>query len=118
MSTRPHSVGAVLTPNTTKTMFVVPTRNIARWSLLYAFNGTSSAKNFRAWWYDSSANVEIPILYDYPLAAKEYLKFDGGAEIILDEHDEIRVWIESGATTPGCVITVELEQRSTVQNYL
>ena len=113
---RPHSVGKVLTPNTNTIMFTVPTRNIARWSLLYAYNGTASAKNFRAWWYDSSANVEIPIVYDYPLAAKEFLKFDG-SDVILDEGDEIRVFIESGATQPGCVITVELEQRSTVQNY-
>ena len=114
---RPHSVGLVLTPNTVTTMFTVPTRNIARWSLLYAYNGTSSAKNFRAWWYDSSANLEIPIVYDYPLAAKEFLKFDG-SDVILDEGDEIRVWIETGATQPGCIITVELDQRSTVQNFL
>jgi hypothetical protein len=113
---RPHSVGKVLTPNTNTTMFTVPTRNIARWSLLYAYNGTSSAKDFRAWWYDKSADVEIPIVYDYPLGAKEFLKFDG-SDVILDEGDEIRVFIESGATQPGCVITVELEQRSTVQNY-
>jgi len=114
---RPHSVGKTLTPNTVTTMFTVPTRNIARWSLLYAYNGTSSAKNFRAWWYDSSENVEIPIVYDYALGSKSFLKFDG-SEVILDEGDEIRVFIESGATNPGCIITVELEQRSTVQNYL
>ena len=114
---RPHSVGLVLTPNTVTTIFTVPTRNIARWSLLYAYNGTASAKNFRAWWYDSSANLEIPIVYDYPLAAKEFLKFDG-SDVILDEGDEIRVWIETGAAQPGCIITVELDQRSTVQNFL
>ena len=113
---RPHSVGKVLTPNTVTTMFTVPIRNIARWSLLYAYNGTSSAKDFRAWWYDKSADVQIPIVYDYPLGAKEFLKFDG-SDVILDEGDEIRVFIESGATQPGCVITVELEQRSTVQQY-
>lgn len=117
MSTRPHSVGVTLTPNTTTTLFTVPTRFIARWNLLYAYNGTSSAKNFRAWWYDKSENVEIPIVYDYPLAAKEFLKFDG-SYVVLDEGDEIRVWIESGATQPGCIITVELEQRSTVQSFL
>jgi len=113
---RPHSVGLVLTPNTVTTIFTVPTRNIARWSLLYAYNGTSSAKNFRAWWYDSSANIEVPIVYDYPLASKTFLKFDG-SEIILDEGDEIRVWIETGATQPGCIVTLELDQRSTVQNF-
>ena len=114
---RPHSVGLVLTPNTVTTMFTVPARNIAKWSLLYAYNGTSSAKNFRAWWYDSSTNTEIPIVYDYPLAAKAFLKFDG-SDVVLDEGDEIRVWIETGATQPGCIITVELDQRSTVQNFL
>ena len=114
---RSHSVGKALTPNTTTTMFVVPTRNIAKWSLLYAYNGTSSAKNFRAWWYDKSENVEIPIVYDYPLAAKTYLRLDGTAYTVLDEGDEIRVWIETGATQPGCIITVELEQRSTVQQF-
>lgn len=113
---RPHSVGMILTPNTVTTMFTVPTRNIARWSLLYAYNGTAAAKNFRAWWYDSSLNVEIPIVYDYPLASNTFLKFDG-SEVILDEGDEIRVWIETGATQPGCIITVELDQRSTVQNF-
>ena len=114
---RPHSVGKNLTPNTVTTMFTVPTRNIARWGLLYAYNGTSTAKNFRAWWYDASENVEIAIVYDYPLTAKSFLKFDG-SDVILDEGDEIRVFIESAATQPGCIITVELEQRSTVQNFL
>lgn len=115
---RPHSVGANLTPNTTTTMFVVPTRMIAKWNLLYAFNGTSSSKNFRAWWYDKSENLEIPIVYDYPLAAKVFLKFDGGSYVVLDEGDEIRVWIESGATNATAIVTMELEQRSTVQQFL
>lgn len=114
---RPHSVGVELTPNTVTTMFTVPTRNIAKWNLLYAYNGTSSAKNFRAWWYDSSENALIPIVYDYPLDAKEFLKFDGGSYVVLDEGDEIRVWIESGATAPGCIVTLEIEQRSTVQQF-
>ena len=118
MNTRPHSVGVNLTPNTTTTMFVVPTRNLARWNLLYAFNGTASAKDFRAWWYDKSEDELIPIVYDYPLDASTYLKFDGGSYVVLDEGDEIRVWIETDATNAGCIITVELEQRSTVQNYL
>ena len=49
--------------------------------------------------------------------AKAFLKFDG-SDVVLDEGDEIRVWIETGATQPGCIITVELDQRSTVQNFL
>lgn len=114
---RPHSVGLNLTPATKTTVFTVPTRNIARWSLLYAYNGTASAKNYSAWWYDASENTEIPIVYNYPLAAANYLKFDG-AEVILDEGDEIRVQVETGATNATTIITVELEQRSTVQQFL
>ena len=115
---RPHSVGKNLTPNTTTTMFTVPTRNIAKWSLLYAYNGTASAKNFRAYWYDASENTEIAVAYDYSLTAKSFLRLDGEAFVTLDEGDEIRVWIETGATNSSCIISVELEQRSTVQNYL
>jgi hypothetical protein len=114
---RPHSVGIALAADTAVTMFTVPTRNIAKWTLLYAYNGTTSAKNFRAIWYDKSANVEIPIVYDIPLGAKTSLKFDG-SYVALDEGDEIRVFIESGAVNAGVIITLELEQRSTVQNYL
>lgn len=113
---RPHSVGAVLTPNTVTTLFTVPTRSIAKWSLLYAYNGTSAAKNFRAWWYDASSATEIPIVYDYQLGAKAYLKFDG-ADVVLDEGDEIRVWIETGATNAGCIITVDIDQRTAVQQF-
>jgi hypothetical protein len=113
---RPHSVGANLVANTKTTLFTVPTRNIAKWNLLYAHNATSSAKNFSAWWYDKSENTEIAIVSDYPLPAKEYLKFDGGAYVVLDEGDEIRVKSETGAVA-SCIITMELEQRSTVQQF-
>lgn len=114
---RPHSVGAVLVPNTVTTLFTVPTRSIAKWSLLYAYNGTAAAKNFRTWWYDKSTNIEIPVVYDYQLGAKAFLKFDG-SDVILDEGDEIRVWIETGASNSGCIITVDLDQRSTVQQFI
>jgi acyl-homoserine lactone acylase PvdQ len=115
---RPHSVGALLTPDTVTTLFVVPTRMIAKWNLLYAYNGTASAKDFRAWWYDKSEDLEIPVVYDYPLDATSFLKFDGGSYVVLDEGDEIRVWIEDDAANAGVIVTMELEQRSTVQNFL
>ncbi len=113
---RRHSVGKDLVANTKTTMFTVPTRNIARWSLLFAANHSASSKWFTCWWYDSSENTEIEVVFEYGLTAKSYLKFDG-SEVILDEGDEIRVQSETGSTTT-CIITVELEQRSTVQQYL
>lgn len=113
---RPHSVGKELIANTTTVMFTVPTRNIARWSLLFAANHSSSSKWFTCWWYDKSENTEIEVVFEYPLTAKAFLKFDG-SEVILDEGDEIRVRSETGSVTT-CIITVELEQRSTIQQFL
>jgi hypothetical protein len=113
---RPHSVGKNLTANVKTTVFTVPTRNMAKWLLLFATNHSSSSKWISVWWYDSSENVEIEVLFEYAVTAKNFLRIDGQAYILLDEGDEIRVKSETGSTTT-CIITVELEQRSTVQNY-
>lgn len=108
---KPFSVGANLTPNTKTTLYTVPSGYYVKWNLLYAGNGTSSAKDFSAWWYDKSNNTEIGIVIDYPLDAKGYLKFDGGAYVTLEEGDEIRVQAELGSTT-SVIITVELIQKN------
>lgn len=114
---RPFSVGKNLEAGVKTTMFIVPTKFIALWNLLYAHNGTASAKNFSAWWYDASEDIEIPIVYNYPLPASEYLKFDGGAYITLEAGDEIRVQIETGATNASALVTVELHQKIPTQYF-
>ena len=111
-----HSVGKNLVANTKTTMFTVPTRNLARWGLLFATNHSTSSKWFSAWWYDKSANTEIEVLFQFSLTAKSYIRLDGQAFVILDEGDEIRVQSETGSTCT-CIITVELEQRSSVQQF-
>ena len=111
---RPLSVGKNLTADTKTTLFTVPTRQIAKWALLWAVNNTSSAKNFTAWWYDKSEDVEIRVILNYPLAAKTFLKFDGGAYVALEEGDEIRVQTEAGADC-SVLCTFELEATSAVQ---
>jgi hypothetical protein len=111
---RPVSVGANLTPAVKTTLFVVPTRQVAKWNLLWAVNNTASAKNFTAWWYDKSNDVEVAIVVAYPLAAKTFLKFDGGAYVTLEEGDEVRVEVETGATA-SVICTFELEATSAVQ---
>lgn len=112
---RSVSVGTLLTPGTKQTLFTVPTKQTAKWNLLYAHNGTAAAKFFDAWWYDASENTEIPIVYQYALAAADYLKFDGGAYVVLEEGDEIRVKIETGATNASCIVTFELDPKVAVQ---
>jgi hypothetical protein len=111
-----HSVGKNLVANTKTTMFTVPTRNLAKWSLLFATNHSSSSKWFSAWWYDKSANIEIEVLFQYGLTAKTFIRIDGQAYVMLDEGDEIRVQSETGSNCT-CIITVEIEQRSTVQQF-
>jgi len=111
---RPLSVGKNLVADTKTTVFVVPTRQIAKWNLLWAINNTSSAKNFTAWWYDKSENTEVAIVLDYPLAAKTFLKFDGGAYVTLEEGDEVRLKSEAGSTC-SIICTFELEATSAVQ---
>jgi hypothetical protein len=111
---RPLSVGKNLVANTKTTLFTVPTRQIAKWTLLWAVNNTASAKNFTAWWYDKSENIEVRVILNYPLAAKTFLKFDGGAYVALEEGDEIRVQAETGADC-SVLCTFELEATSAVQ---
>lgn len=111
---RPVSVGKNLTAATKTLVFTVPTRQIAKWTLLWAINNTSSAKNFTAWWYDKSENLEVSVVNAYPLASKTFLKFDGGAYVTLDEGDEVRVEVEAGASC-SIICTFELEATSAVQ---
>ena len=110
---RPVSVGKNLVAATKTTMFAVPARQIAKWTLLFASNHTSSAKNFTAYWYDKSTDTEVPIVFNYPLPSKEFLKFDN-SYITLEENDEIRVMIEAGADC-AVVCTFELEENASVQ---
>ena len=111
---RPVSVGKNLTAATKTTLFVVPTRQVAKWTLLWAINNTASAKNFTAWWYDKSTNTEVSIVSAYPLASKTFLRFDGGAYVALEEGDEVRVEVETGATC-SVICTFELDATSPVQ---
>lgn len=111
---RPISVGANLVAGTKTTLYTIPKQNVGKWCLLYAVNNSSSSKTVSAWWYDKSANVEIKVVEDYPLTAKNFLKIDGGAYTLLEEGDEIRIQSESGSTC-SCIITVELEYTNVKQ---
>jgi hypothetical protein len=110
---RPLSVGKELVANTKTTLFTVPTRQLAKWNLLFASNHSTSAKWFTCWWYDKSENTEIEVFFQYPLTAKGYLKIDS-SYIVLEEGDEIRVQSETGSTCTA-ICTVELQATSAVQ---
>jgi hypothetical protein len=112
---RPLSVGRNLVANTKTTLFTVPTRQIAKWSLAHISNHTGSNKYVSLWWYDKSENTEVVIIDQYSLDARKILQFGGsGLFVTLEEGDEIRITSETGSAM-SVTITVELEATSAVQ---
>jgi hypothetical protein len=95
---RAISVGSQPTAATLTTVYTVPTGYYALFNLLYCHNAGGSTKHFTAQWYDASSATTYTILNEYSLSSKEYLKFDGGAYIVLEEGDQIKVTTESGST--------------------
>jgi hypothetical protein len=110
---RPLSIGKELVANTKTTLFTVPTRQIAKWNLLFASNHSTSSKWITCWWYDKSENTEIEIVFQYGLTAKAFLKLDN-SYTVLEEGDEIRVQSETGSACT-VICTFELEATSAVQ---
>lgn len=110
---RPVSVGISPTAATLTTVYTVPTGYYALFNLLYAHNASGSTKHFTAQWYDASSSTSYNILFEYSLSSKEYLKFDGGAYIVLEEGDQVRVTTETGSTyTFICTFEVQGAQRT------
>lgn len=91
------SVGHNLTAGSTTAAYKVPTGYAAKWNLMYLHNASGNTKYITAKWYDLSTNTEYIVLEQYSMAAKEYLKFDGGAYVLLDEGDEIRLTPEASS---------------------
>jgi len=95
---RALSVGKVLTPDTLTTIYKVPTGYYAKWNLCYVVNHTGSNKTVDAVWFDASETASIFVLDGYSLSATNFIKFDGGAWVVLEEGDEVRMLSEAGST--------------------
>ena len=104
---RQISVGNNLTAATKTTVYTVPTGYYALWNLCYVVNHTGNNKTIDVFWYDKSINTEIKVLDNYILSPGQYLKFDGGAYVVLEEGDEIRCESEL-ASTMSTINTFEL----------
>lgn len=94
---RQISVGNNLTAATKTTLYTVPTGYYALWNLCYIVNHTGNNKYVDVFWYDKSINTEIKILDNYTLSPGNFLKFDGGAYIVLEEGDQVRAESETGS---------------------
>ena len=95
---RPQSVGTILTTTTKTTIFTVPVGYYAKWNLGYVVNHSGNNKFIDLVWYDSSANTEFYVLDNYILSPTQFVKFDGGAYVVLEEGDEVRGQAESTST--------------------
>lgn len=95
---RSVSVGNNLTAGTKTTAYTVPSGYYAKWNLCYVVNATGVNKTLDVAWYDASTATEVVILSGYPITAKEFVKFDGGAYVVLEEGDKVYLTAEAGST--------------------
>ena len=101
--------------NATKvTLYTVPTRNRAEWSLMYVVSLTDTDSP-AVYWYDSSENVEYQILGAKNLGAGDFVMLSTGV-VVLEEDDEIRIK-NSSTNTVTYVATVELIQNTAVSYH-
>ena len=95
---REFSVGNNLAATVKTTCYTVPTGYYAKWNLCYVVNHSGNNKKIQVWWYDKSTSTEIPVLDNYILSPTQFIKFDGGAYVVLEEGDEIRAQSELDST--------------------
>ena len=96
---RPISVGKNLTANTATTLYTVPTGYYSKFVLLHVCNSTASNKHISVSWYDSSASLSIPIIFEYTISSKSILAaIDSNQYIVLEEGDYITATSETGST--------------------
>lgn len=104
---REVSVGKNLTADTLTTIFTVPVGYYAKWNLMYLFNGSGSTKHCTVYWTDSSASADIYVLNQNTVSSKEYLRIDGGAYVVLEENDTVKMISEAGSSF-STICTFEL----------
>lgn len=103
---RPVSVGLNLSSGVLTTIYTVPTGYYAKWNLMYLFNNSGSTKTITAYWRDSSASSDIYV-YNNTVANGDYVRMDGGAYVILEEGDTVKMQSEAGSTF-STICTFEL----------
>jgi hypothetical protein len=107
---KPVSTGNILTAATKTTVYTVPTGYYARWVLCYVVNTGGNNKTVDALWYDSSTATEIHVLDNYVLSATQFIKFNDGAYVVLEEGDQVRLESETGSTM-NTINTFELYRK-------
>lgn len=103
---RPITVGVNLTSGTPVTVYTVPAGYYAKWVLMYLYNNSGSTKSISVYWRDSSASSNLYV-YNSTISSKEYVRFDGGAYVVMEEGDTIVMQDEAGSSF-STICTFEL----------
>ena len=91
---RPYSVGNILNTTAEVLVYTVPVGYYAKWNLCYAVNHSGNNKTIDVSWYDSSENATYYVLDNYLLSPAGFVKFDGGAYVVLEEGDQVKAQAE------------------------
>jgi hypothetical protein len=111
---RKISVGKTKATAAKETIYTVPTKQTALWNLLYVANVGANNKTATVYWYDKSTNAEYAIVNKtFNTGAVE--QWNGGAYVVMEEGDEIRVVIQDNQTTFTFIVSVELDPKIAAQ---
>jgi hypothetical protein len=111
---RKISVGKTKATAAKETIYTVPTKQTALWNLLYVANVGANNKTASVYWYDKSTNAEYAIVNKtFNTGAVE--QWNGGAYVVMEEGDEIRVAIQDNQTTFTFIVSVELDPKIAAQ---
>lgn len=92
------SVGKNLVAATETTIYTVPAGYQAKWNLMYLFNSTGSTKHITVKWTDASAATDIYVLFERTISSKDYFRMDGGAYVVLEAGDTVKMTSETGSS--------------------
>jgi hypothetical protein len=111
---RKISIGKTKATAAKETVYTVPTKLTALWTLLFVANVGANNKSVTVYWYDKSTNAEYAILNKtFNAGATE--QWNGGAYVVLEEGDEIRVAQQDNQTTFTFIISLEIAPKIATQ---
>jgi hypothetical protein len=111
---RKISIGKSKATATKETIYTVPTKLTALWTLLFVANVGANNKTVTVYWYDKSTDAEYAILNKtFNTGTTE--QWNGGAYVVLEEGDEIRVAQQDNQTTFTFIVSLEVEPKLATQ---
>jgi hypothetical protein len=105
------SVGLNLTAGVETTVYTVPTGYTAKWNLMYILNGSGSTKHITVKWTEVDSATDIYVMNETSVSSKEFFKLDGGAYVVLEEGDTIKMTPEASSVF-STICTFELERKT------